>query len=103
MEITNALWIDPNTILQPWPEEENRLKVTIRPFELPVCLKLTYSIVYMNLNIYFKKRFGFAFFVRPQFLYWQQQPSLNYKEKWSKLSPLLKRLVQQYLLNWNMC
>lgn len=42
MAITNALWIDPSTILQPWPEAESRLKVTIRPFELPVDFKMNY-------------------------------------------------------------
>ena len=36
MELTCAIWIDPVTLMQPWPEEESRLKVTVRPFQLPV-------------------------------------------------------------------
>ena len=40
MEISNAVWIDPITLMQPWPDEESRLKVTIRPFELAVTIYL---------------------------------------------------------------
>lgn len=68
MALTNALWIDPSTILQPWPEEESRLKVTIRPFELPVCFKCNYLIKH-NFNICLNKRYGFAFLCQLQFLY----------------------------------
>jgi len=45
MALTTALWIDPIALLQPWPEEESRLKVTVRPFELPVGLKFPYHII----------------------------------------------------------
>jgi len=34
MELTSTLFIDPYSILQPWPLEESRLGVTIRPFQL---------------------------------------------------------------------
>ena len=37
MELTSAVWIDPLKLLQPWPEEQNRLGVTIRPFQSAVC------------------------------------------------------------------
>lgn len=33
MELSNAVWISPVTFMQPWPQEESRLKVTIRPFQ----------------------------------------------------------------------
>ncbi len=31
MELTSTLFIDPVSILQPWPPEESRLLVTVRP------------------------------------------------------------------------
>lgn len=37
MELSAAIWISPLKIMQPWPLEENRLKVTTRPFQLNVC------------------------------------------------------------------
>jgi len=40
MELTTTIWIDPVAILQPWPEEENRLHVATRPFQLKVIGKL---------------------------------------------------------------
>lgn len=46
MVLTTAIWIDPVALLQPWSEEESRLKVTVRPFELPVGLKFPYNIWY---------------------------------------------------------
>jgi len=36
MELSATMWIDPIAILQPWPEEENRLHVLTRPFQLTV-------------------------------------------------------------------
>jgi len=36
MELTATVWIDPEAIMQPWPEEENRLRVAIKPFQLMV-------------------------------------------------------------------
>ncbi len=36
MALSNAISIGPITLLQPWPEEESRLKVTLRPFQLTV-------------------------------------------------------------------
>ena len=36
MELTMTVWIDPVAIMQPWPEEENRLHVATRPFQLMV-------------------------------------------------------------------
>ena len=40
MEIAVPLWISPLKIMQPWPEEQSRLKVTIRPFQLPDGFKI---------------------------------------------------------------
>jgi len=40
MELTTTVWIDPVAIMQPWPEEENRLPVATRPFQLMVIDKL---------------------------------------------------------------
>jgi len=40
MELTATVWIDPVAIMQPWPEEENRLLVATRPFQLMVIGKL---------------------------------------------------------------
>ncbi len=40
MELTSAIWIDPLKLLQPWPNEQNRLEVTIRPFQSTVCFNL---------------------------------------------------------------
>jgi len=37
MELSATIWIDPIAILQPWPEEENRLHVATRPFQATVC------------------------------------------------------------------
>ncbi len=34
MELTLTVWIDPQALMQPWPEEESRLKVTISPFQI---------------------------------------------------------------------
>lgn len=36
MELTATVWIDPVAIIQPWSDEENRLHVTIKPFQLMV-------------------------------------------------------------------
>jgi len=36
MELTATVWIDPLAIMQPWPDEENRLQVAIKPFQLMV-------------------------------------------------------------------
>jgi len=33
MELTTTVWIDPLAIMQPYPEEENRLYVAIQPFQ----------------------------------------------------------------------
>ena len=33
MEFTSTVWIDPLALMQPWPEEESRLKVASRPFQ----------------------------------------------------------------------
>ena len=38
MELTSTVWIDPLALMQPWPEEESRLKVAIRPFQIWVKL-----------------------------------------------------------------
>ena len=43
MELSATMWIDPIAILQPWPEEENRLHVATRPFQLTVC-KIIYKL-----------------------------------------------------------
>ncbi len=48
MEISNAVWIDPLTLMQPWPEEESRLKVTIRPFELPVFKLFSVNQIFLS-------------------------------------------------------
>jgi len=48
MELTSAIWIDPLKLLQPWPEEQNRLEVTIRPFQPTVCI-----IIPIIFKIYF--------------------------------------------------
>lgn len=71
MAITNAIWIDPSTILQPWPEEESRLKVTIRPFQLPVRFKFN-CLIKQNILYLFTKRYGFAFLFQLQLLYWHR-------------------------------
>jgi len=36
MQLTSTIWIDPYAIMQPFPEEESRLDVAIRPFQLMV-------------------------------------------------------------------
>lgn len=33
MELSFPFYVDQVTLLQPWPAEESRLKVTIRPFD----------------------------------------------------------------------
>ena len=38
MEISAVIWIDPVKLLQPWPDEQSRLEVTIRPFQSEVCI-----------------------------------------------------------------
>ncbi len=40
MQLTTTIWIDPVAVMQPWPEEENRLPVATRPFQLMVIDKL---------------------------------------------------------------
>lgn len=40
MALSNAVWIGPTILMQPWPEEESRLKVTIRPFQSTVLTSL---------------------------------------------------------------
>jgi len=37
MELVSTIWIDPMAIMQSYPEEESRLTVAIRPFQLLVC------------------------------------------------------------------
>jgi len=57
MELTSAIWIDPVTLMQPWAEEENRLKVTVRPFQLPVLFDfITYVMKYIIYTCFFKER-----------------------------------------------
>ena len=36
MELVTPLEMDFTTILQPYPDEENRIGVTLKPFSLPV-------------------------------------------------------------------
>jgi len=36
MELVSTIWIDPMAIMQIYPEEEGRLSVGIRPFQLTV-------------------------------------------------------------------
>jgi len=36
MELVSTIWIDPMAIMQIYPEEEGRLSVAIRPFQLTV-------------------------------------------------------------------
>lgn len=62
MEIAVPLWISPLKIMQPWPEEQSRLKVTIRPFQLPVCFNNHMLIIHLvNFHIDFWERFGYVF------------------------------------------
>jgi len=53
MELTATVWIEPVAIMQPWPEEENRLLVATRPFQLMVIGKLFYSYTYLNIDFFF--------------------------------------------------
>jgi len=39
MQLISTMWIDPYAMLQPFPEEESRLDVAIRPFQLTVSEK----------------------------------------------------------------
>ena len=39
MEVAPVLWIEIMGMIQPWPEEESRLSVTIRPFQWEVNFK----------------------------------------------------------------
>ena len=34
---TYPMYITPVTLLQPWPNQESRLKVVIKPFDITVC------------------------------------------------------------------
>lgn len=38
MELVTPIWIDHSILLQPFPDEESHLDVTIKTFELPVKL-----------------------------------------------------------------
>ncbi len=53
MELTATVWIEPVAIMQPWPEEENRLLVATRPFQLMVIGKLFYSYIFKYRLLFF--------------------------------------------------
>ena len=63
MEIASALWISPIKIMEPWPDEQSRLKVTIRPFQLPVCFKIIicFNDSFSNFHIDFGEKVWFCF------------------------------------------
>jgi len=62
-----AQWIGPLSIsplkmMQPWPEEQSRLKVTIRPFQLHFFQNSPMLIIHsVSFRIDFWKMFGYVF------------------------------------------
>jgi len=58
MQLTTTIWIDPVAVMQPWPEEENRIHVATRPFQLMVIGNRNTSTSYLcNMNIL---KFGYS-------------------------------------------
>ena len=56
MELTTTVWIDPLAIMQPYPEQQNRLHVPIKPFQFMVNQSIQNIFTY-NYNITMYKYF----------------------------------------------
>ena len=61
MELSAAIWIDPLKILQPWPEEESRLKVRLDYFNCQFVNTFSVRVISGITNFFFWRRFGYAF------------------------------------------
>jgi len=67
MELTTTVWIDPLAIMQPYPEEKNRLHVPIKPFQFMVNQSIQYIFTY-NYNITMYK-----YFLNQKFIFYMVQ------------------------------
>lgn len=63
MELTSALWIDPLKLLQPWPDEQSRLGVTIRPFQSTVCIIYCFQLYFKYIILLIQNLFKVWFYL----------------------------------------